>query len=46
MNQIETCINVFIKKAQYIKYKELYQVDVNIIKNYRMAKQVCFFYPE
>ena len=32
INQVESCIKLFMKKSQYRKYKEIYQVDLNIIK--------------
>lgn len=32
IDQVEKCIKVFMKKAQYRKYKEVYQVDLDIIK--------------
>jgi len=32
IDQVEKCVKVFMKKAQYRKYKEVYQVDLNIIK--------------
>jgi len=31
-DQVEKCVKVFMKKAQYRKYKEIYQVDLDIIK--------------
>lgn len=31
--QLEMCVKVFMKKSQYRKYKEIYQVDLDIIKN-------------
>jgi hypothetical protein len=33
IDQVEMCIKAYMKKAQYRKYKEVYQVDLNIIKN-------------
>ena len=33
IDQIESCIKSYMKRAQYIKYKEIYQVDLNIIKS-------------
>ena len=33
INQVEMCIKAYMKKAQYRKYKEVYQVDLDIIKN-------------
>ena len=32
IDQVELCIKSYMKKAQYRKYKEIYQVDLNIIK--------------
>jgi phage anti-repressor protein len=32
IDQIESCIKSYMKRAQYRKYKEIYQVDLNIIK--------------
>ena len=32
IDQVEKCVKVFMKKAQYRKYKEVYQVDLDIIK--------------
>ena len=32
IDQIELCIKAYMKKAQYRKYKEIYQVDLDIIK--------------
>ena len=32
IDQVESCIKVQMKKAQYRKYKEIYQVDLDIIK--------------
>jgi len=32
VNQLESCVKVLMKKAQYRKYKEIYQVDLDIIK--------------
>jgi len=32
IDQVEKCIKVFMKKAQYRKYKEVYKVDLDIIK--------------
>lgn len=31
-DQVESCVKIFMKKAQYRKYKEVYQVDLDIIK--------------
>jgi hypothetical protein len=33
IDQVEQCIKSMMKKAQYRKYKEIYQVDLNIIKS-------------
>jgi phage anti-repressor protein len=30
---IETCVKTFMKKKQYRKYKEIYQVDIDVIKS-------------
>jgi hypothetical protein len=32
VKQLESCVKVLMKKTQYRKYKEIYQVDLNIIK--------------
>ena len=32
IDQVEMCIKAYMKKAQYRKYKEVYQVDLDIIK--------------
>jgi hypothetical protein len=32
IDQVESCIKSYMKKSQYRKYKEIYQVDLNIIK--------------
>lgn len=32
IDQVETCIKSYMKKAKYRKYKEIYQVDLDIIK--------------
>jgi hypothetical protein len=32
IDQVELCIKAYMKKAQYRKYKEIYQVDLDIIK--------------
>jgi hypothetical protein len=32
IDQVEKCVKVFMKKTQYRKYKEIYQVDLDIIK--------------
>ena len=34
IDQVESCIKAYMKKAQYRKYKEIYQVDLDIIKKY------------
>ena len=31
--QLEICVKNYMKKAQYRKYKEIYEVDLNIIKH-------------
>ena len=33
IEQLESCVKLMMKKAQYRKYKEIYQVDIDIIKN-------------
>lgn len=33
IEQLETCVKNFMKKSQYRKYKEIYEVDLDIIKN-------------
>ena len=33
IEQLESCIKNMMKKAQYRKYKEIYEVDLDIIKN-------------
>jgi len=33
IKQLESCIKNMMKKAQYRKYKEIYEVDLDIIKN-------------
>ncbi len=33
IEQLESCIEAMMKKAQYRKYKEIYEVDIDIIKN-------------
>jgi hypothetical protein len=33
LNQLETCVKVFMKKAQYRKYKEIYRIDLDILKS-------------
>ena len=33
IEQLESCVKVMMKKAQYRKYKEIYQIDIDIIKN-------------
>ena len=32
IDQVESCIKSYMKKSQYRKYKEIYQVDLDIIK--------------
>jgi phage anti-repressor protein len=32
IKQVESCIKILMKYAQYRKYKEIYQIDLNIIK--------------
>ena len=32
IEQVESCVKVLMKKAQYRKYKEIYRVDLDIIK--------------
>ncbi len=32
VEQLETCVKAMMKKAQYRKYKEIYEVDLDIIK--------------
>jgi phage anti-repressor protein len=32
INQVESCVKILMKKAQYRKYKEIYQIDLNILK--------------
>jgi phage anti-repressor protein len=32
ITQVESCVKAHLKKAQYRKYKEIYQVNLNIIK--------------
>jgi len=32
IDQVESCIKSYMKQAQYRKYKEIYQVDLDIIK--------------
>jgi hypothetical protein len=32
IDQVELCIKSYMKEAKYRKYKEIYQVDLNIIK--------------
>jgi hypothetical protein len=32
VEQVEACVKSYMKKSQYRKYKEIYQVDINIIK--------------
>ena len=33
IEQLESCVKTFMKNAQYRKYKEIYEVDLDIIKN-------------
>lgn len=33
VEQVEQCVKVLMKVAQYRKYKEIYQIDISIIKN-------------
>lgn len=33
IEQLESCVKIMMKKAQYRKYKEIYEVDLDIIKN-------------
>ena len=32
IDQVELCVKAYMKKAQYRKYKEVYRVDLNILK--------------
>ena len=34
IDAVETCIKAFMKKYQYRKYKEVYQTNIDIIKNF------------
>ena len=34
LKQVEDCIKTQMKHAQYRKYKEVYQIDINIIENF------------
>ena len=34
LKQVETCIKALMKHAQYRKYKEVFQIDINIIKKF------------
>ena len=34
IKQVETCIKALMKNAQFRKYKEVYQIDINIIKKF------------
>ena len=34
IKQVETCIKALMKHAQYRKYKEVFQIDINIIKKF------------
>jgi len=33
IDQVEKCVKVFMKKAQYRKYKEIYRIDLDILKS-------------
>ena len=33
IEQLESCVKIMMKKAQFRKYKEIYQVNLDIIKN-------------
>jgi phage anti-repressor protein len=33
VTQLESCVKALMKNAQYRKYKEIYQVDLNILRN-------------
>ena len=33
IEQLESCVKVMMKKVQYRKYKEIYEVDLDIIRN-------------
>jgi hypothetical protein len=32
IDQVELCVKALMKKAQYRKYKEVYQIDLDILK--------------
>ena len=32
IDQVELCVKAYMKKAQYRKYKEIYRIDLDIIK--------------
>jgi len=32
IDKVESCVKSYMKKSKYRKYKEIYQVDINIIK--------------
>jgi hypothetical protein len=32
IDQVESCVKALMKKAQYRKYKEIYKIDLNILK--------------
>lgn len=34
IKQVETCIKALMKHAQYRKYKEVFQIDINIIQKF------------
>jgi len=34
IDTVEKCIKIFMKKYQYRKYKEVYQINIDIIKNF------------
>ena len=34
IKQVESCIKALMKNAQYRKYKEVFQIDINIIKTF------------
>lgn len=34
VEQVEICIKALMKQSQYRKYKEIYQIDINILKKY------------
>ena len=33
IDQVESCVKALMKKAQYRKYKEIYRIDLDILKN-------------